>query len=140
MEPTEYSEMRLLRWGGLVEVRRARYTTFEFPTHAHTEFTIGEVLQGTEVFSYLKREVAAPSGWFFHLNPSAAHNGRAEQTSWTYVSLYPSMKFLRSAAPELFTQGDPGFANPVSRRPKLQGRLAQVVNNVFDNADDLTLQ
>ncbi len=140
MEPGEYAEMRLLRWTGPVEVRRARYTSFEFPTHAHPEFTIGEVLQGTEVFSHSRKEVAAPSGWFFHLNPSAAHNGRAERNSWTYVSLYPSMKFLRNAIPELFAEGDPGFATPVSQRPRLRGRLAHFVGRVFAGGDDLELQ
>jgi AraC-like DNA-binding protein len=140
MEPGEYVEMRLLCWAPSLEVLRARYTTFEFPTHAHAEFTIGEVLRGTELFAHLGRAVAAPSGWFFHLNPSEAHDGRAAHCSWSYVSLYPSVEFLRRAMPELFAAGEPCFARPVSHRPRLRGRIGRFVAQVFAAADELTLQ
>lgn len=140
MDPDEYVEMRLLPWAKPVEVLRARYTTFEFPTHAHAEFTIGEVLQGSELFAHLGKQVEAPTGWFFHLNPSEAHNGRAAQGSWTYVSLYPGVEFLRLAVPELCAGGLPHFATPVSHRPGMRGRIASFVRRVFDGADDLALQ
>lgn len=140
MEPGEYVEMRLLRWAGPLEVLKSRYTTFEFPTHAHAEFLIGEVLEGTEVFSCLGRQVAAPSGWFIHLNPCEAHNGRAAQCSWSHVSLYPGVEFLRHAVPEAFAAGEPRFATPVSHRPALRGRIARFVTAVFEGSDDLALQ
>lgn len=140
MDPDEYVELRVLPWARPVDVIRARYTTFEFPTHAHAEFTIGEVLQGSELFAHLGRQVEAPTGWFFHLNPSEAHNGRAGQDSWSYVAIYPGIEFLRMALPELFTAGEPRFATPVSHRPAIQGRIASFVKMVFGGADDLALQ
>ena len=79
-------------------------------------------------------------GWFFHLNPSEAHNGRAAQGSWTYVALYPGVELLRSALPELCRGGDPVFPAPVSHRPAMRGRIASFVARVFDGADDLALQ
>ena len=140
MNADEYVEMRVLPWAKPVDVLRARYTTFEFPTHAHAEYTIGEVLQGSELFAHRRKEVKAPNGWFIHLNPAEAHNGRAAQDSWTYVSLYPSVAFMRLALPELCTGGDPHFATPVSHRPDVRGRIAAFVASVFDGDDDLALQ
>lgn len=140
MTANEYVELRVLPWTVPVEVLRARYTTFEFPTHAHAEFTIAEVLQGSERFAHLGREVEAPTGWFIHINPSEAHTGRAGQGSWTYVSVYPSTEFLQWALPEVCPTGDPRFAAPVSHHPALQARLASLVRRVFDGADDLELQ
>jgi AraC-like DNA-binding protein len=140
MNVDEYVEMRVLPWAKPVDVLRARYTTFEFPTHAHAEYTIGEVLQGSELFAHRRKEVKAPNGWFIHLDPGEAHNGRAAQDSWTYVSLYPGVEFMRMALPELCSGGDPHFDTPVSHRPELRGRIASFVRRVFDAADDLNLQ
>jgi len=140
MDTDEYVELRVLPWARPVDVIRSRYTTFEFPTHAHAEFTIGEVLQGSELFTHLGKQVEAPTGWLIHLNPSEAHNGRAGQDSWTYVSIYPDIEFLRLALPELFACGEPYFAAPVSHRPALQGRIASFIGRVFGGADDLALQ
>ena len=140
MEHGESVEMRLLRWAQPVEVLRSRYTTFEFPTHAHPEYTIGEVLQGSELFAHRGRQVEAPQGWFLHLNPTVAHTGRAADGSWSYVSLYPSVELLRLLLPELCRSGDPEFPAPVSYHPAMQGRLARFVGAVFQGADDLTLQ
>lgn len=140
MNATEYVEMRVLPWARPVEVLRARYTTFEFPTHAHAEFTIGEVLQGSERFAHLGKEVEAATGWFIHINPMEAHDGRAGQGSWTYVSIYPGLDFLRAALPELCAHGDPRFDAPISHRPVLQGRIASFVSRAFAGAEDLELQ
>jgi hypothetical protein len=35
-----------------LEVLQARYTTFWFPMHAHIEYTIAEVIEGTELFMH----------------------------------------------------------------------------------------
>ncbi len=140
MNTTEYVEMRVLPWARPVDVLRARYTTFEFPTHAHAEFTIGEVLQGSERFAHQGREVEAATGWFIHINPMEAHDGRAADGSWTYVSLYPGVEFLRAMLPELCAHGDPRFDAPISYRPPLQGRIASFVRRAFAGADDLELQ
>jgi AraC-like DNA-binding protein len=140
MRADQYVELRVLPWTVSVEVLRARYTTFEFPTHAHAEFTIAEVLRGSERFVHLGTEVEARTGWLIHLNPSAAHNGRAGHAFWTYVAVYPGIEFLRWALPEVCMRGEPRFATPVSHRPTLRGRLAALVGRVFDGADDLHLQ
>lgn len=140
MQQDEYVEVRVLDWVQPIEVLRARYTTFEFPMHAHTEFMIGAVLQGTEEFVCMGREVIAPEGWLMHLNPAEAHNGRAAQDSWSYVSFYPGISLLREAIPEAFSDGEPRFATPVSHRPELKGRIARFVANAFDGVDELTLQ
>lgn len=140
MTADEYVELRVLPWVVPLEVLRARFTKFEFPTHAHAEFTIAEVVRGSERFAHLGKEVEVPTGWFIHLNPSEAHNGRAGQASWTYVSMYPGIDFLRWALPEVCAGGDPRFAAPVSHRPAMQGRLASLVRRVFNGAEDLELQ
>jgi AraC-like DNA-binding protein len=140
MNPGEFVDLRVLRWEVPLEILRARYTRFEFPTHAHAEFTICEVLQGSERFAHLGREVEAPTGWFIHINPAEAHNGRAGLESWTYVACYPGLEFMRWALPELCAAGEPRFSAPVSRRPALEGALASLVRRAFHGADDLELQ
>src|SRR5260370_12398918 len=70
----QFVDLRMLNWNVPLEVLQARYTTFAFPMHAHTEYTIGEVTEGTEVFMHRGARREAPRRSTIHLDPSHSHN------------------------------------------------------------------
>jgi AraC-like DNA-binding protein len=137
---TQFVEIRVLDWEPPLEVLRARYTVFGFPMHAHAEYTIGEVTEGTEVFMHRGVRTEAPSGSTIHISPSESHNGRAAGKAWAYVAAYPGIELLRATMPEYFRDGTPSFRSPVSLCPKTKGRLIAFVQGVFLGSDPLWAQ
>ena len=137
---TQFVDLRVLDWELPLEVLRARYTTFCFPMHAHAEYTIGEVTEGTEVFMHRGTRREAPHGSTIHLNPSESHNGRAAGRAWAYVAAYPSIELLRATMPEYFRNGTPSFRSPVSICPSTKGRLVSFVQGILLGRDPLWAQ
>jgi AraC-like DNA-binding protein len=137
---TEFVSLRVLDWELPLEVLQARYTTFWFPMHAHIEYTVAQVTEGTEVFMHRGTQKEAPRGSTIHLNPSESHNGRAAGRSWAYVAAYPTIELLLATMPEHFCNGTPSFQSAVSICPRIQGRLVNLVQGVFSGKDTLWAQ
>ncbi len=140
IQAKQFVDLRVLDWGLPLEVLRARYTTFWFPMHAHAEYTIAEVTEGTEVFVHRGTRRDAPHGSTIHLNPSESHNGHAAEQAWAYVAMYPSIELLRATMPEYFRNGTPSFRSPVSICPSTKGRLANFVQGILVGKDLLWAQ
>jgi AraC-like DNA-binding protein len=137
---TQFVNLCVLDWELPLEVLRARYTAFSFPMHAHAEYIVAEVTEGTEVFTHRGAGAEAPRGSTIHLNPSESHNGRAAGAAWAYVAAYPSIELLRATIPEHFCKGTPSFQSPVSISPRIRGRLLDFVQGVFSGRDRLWAQ
>jgi AraC-like DNA-binding protein len=136
----EFADLKLLDDFTSLEVMRARYTTFRFPVHAHAEYMLGVVCQGTERFRYRGVDVNAPRGNLVFINPEESHTGEGSGDTWEYFALYPSISLIQRLLPTKTKQGTPTFRDATLRDHDAGRMFRSFVDAVFHKAAPLELQ
>lgn len=83
-----------------LELMQATYFDQVFARHAHDNFAIGVVEEGTGAFTYQGATQVAPAGNIFVINPGVVHTGGGFQGWCTYRVLYPEPALLERVASE----------------------------------------
>src|SRR5262249_32045066 len=111
-----------------VQLARAQFENRVFPVHAHAEFVIGAVIEGTKETTERNFTFRAPAAETGVHNPFAEHCTRPAQGGWRFIAAYPT-----PAAMEFWSR-DTGvgskhirFSSPLAGDPRGARLLTRLV-------------
>jgi AraC-like DNA-binding protein len=99
-----------------MELLHATFVTHAFGRHAHDEFAIGIIEQGTQIFSYRGEHRLATIGSVVVIEPDEIHTGHAAtDEGYRYRMLYPDPQWIQQARAQIAGRNSslPHFPAPI---------------------------
>ncbi|QWB28459.1 MULTISPECIES: AraC family transcriptional regulator [Streptomyces] len=134
-EQARWTRARLGRAGPPLDLLTAHFDQHVYAPHAHTEFTIGVTVGGSEVIAYRGGRIHSYPGSIVVLEPGEMHTGGpAAADGYAYQALY--------AEPSLLTDGTlggglPHFRDAVLHDPDLATALRRAHTDISTCPDPL---
>ncbi len=120
-----------------IESIRAHFRGHAYDPHWHDSFLVGVTEQGVQQFNCRRVRHRSTPGHVFLLEPGEIHDGHAPtEDGFTYSMLYLDPHWLERELHALFEEApadsQPGFADTLSRDPRLSTAIVQAFHALHD--------